>query len=140
MTIPATVPLASRLLCNGAGATAVGCLVGLLLVKVLGLVLLGVWTGEESSPAVDMDFGATEVTEAGVTEPGRTEVVVDVGKLVELLPTSKDAELSAEVALGALLPEAVRATYPPNWVAVGGPSVGKYIKEKMAVGVPAGPN
>ncbi len=118
MTIPATVPLASRLLCDGAGVPTAGCLGGLLLVKalwlVLGLVLLG-WgtTGSESSFVVDPGLGvgaAEEVTPSGIG------VVLGVGELAEALPTPEGAELEAEVELGVLPPGAV--TRPPHEVNV----------------------
>ena len=56
ITIPATVPLASRLLRNRAGVLTVACVVGLLLIIGLKvwLVLLGVErTGVEISFALD---------------------------------------------------------------------------------------
>ena len=45
--------------------------------------------------------------------------MVDAGELVEPLLIIKEAELEAEVVLGAPSPEAVKDKRPPVWVTVG---------------------
>ena len=125
-TIPATVPLGSRLLGDGTGAPDVAFPVELLLVKVLdlvlglllwlvlGLVLLGVKEiGAGISFVEDPGLGGGAALLAG------TELV-DIEELVEPLSTSEDAGLRA----GAVAP-----AYPPNSVIVRGPSVGRYTRE-----------
>ena len=124
MTIPATVPLASRLLWNGAGVTEVVCLAGWLLVEVLGLarwlalgLVLGlgpVLLGVERIGVVISFAGGTELEVEDAPTPGTRLLVVR--ELRELLFTSGDAEVEAEVELGVLAPGAI--TRPPHEVNV----------------------
>ena len=118
-TIPATVPLASRLQGDGVGVTVFVGLVGLLLVKVLGLVLLGMWAiGVEVSLAV-MEGPLTE----GLG-------LVDAGGLVGPLFTLEDTKLEAEVGKFVLPPEAAIAG------TVREPPGSKYVNGLTAVEVP----
>ena len=126
MTIPATVPLASRLLWNGAGVTEVVCLAGWLLVEVLGLarwlalrLVLGlglgpVLLGVERIGVVISFAGGTGLEVEDAPTPGTRLLVVR--ELRELLFTSGDAEVEAEVELGVLAPGAI--TRPPHEVNV----------------------
>ena len=127
-TIPATVPLESRLLGEGTGVPDVAFLVEVL------LVLLEIWVPVvEVSLVVGPGVGLTEdaeLMERPLSEGlGAADVrglvgplakLEGAGELIELLPTSEDAGLEA----GAVGP-----TYPPNWVIVGEPSAGRYTRE-----------
>ena len=84
MTIPATVPLASRWF--GTGVPVFVCLEGLLLVKMLELVLeLLLWLvllGVERT-GVELMFAEDWVIEVGAAAAGVE--VVNIGEMVELL-------------------------------------------------------
>ncbi len=117
MTMPATVPLASR--CgDGVDGPLVVCVLEELLVVLLGVVLLGVWMVDgELSLVVDSRPGVVRAAEAGaILLTGGLEVG-DAGELVELLPIPETA--GPEEAVGIELPSlgaGVPKNIPPVWV------------------------
>ena len=128
-TIPATVPLESRLLGDGTGAPEVAFVVELL------LVLLELWvTGVEVSLLVGPGVGITEDAELMEIPLGAGLGAADVRGFDGPLAKLEGAELEAKIEVDVLPPGAVGSEIAG---VVGEPSGAKYIIGEVAVGTPA---